>query len=304
MPGIRHYNQGTEETTGRPITPATTTSRPAQNTASKNQNNANNNNASNNNGSNNPNSNNSNTRVQTSSGQSTTAPHQSSGSSHFPLTPSSWSSQPPTPPTPTQPNSFNRSTVNSTTIAAAAKNARNRGEDDEKSASTSSSSTGRPSRGTSSSSGSTVGAGTPTSALLFSTSQEFHQIWSQTTAFLYRTFSPTYRVGHLYLDSWTNGTQRRGFEKLKASVLRGDAFQLMQSTITQLQNFWNRTVAENKAHAGEVRRQAKAIEDKRKQIQEHTFKSSSSSTSTSKSSSQTGHKEGKQDTNNDSNSKT
>ncbi|KAF9137123.1 hypothetical protein BG015_002837 [Linnemannia schmuckeri] len=297
MPGTRYYNQGTEETTGRPMSTAATTTRSSQSTTAKNHNNANaignsnnsgtGNNNNNNNNNNNSNTTNTNTRSNTGSGQSTTTPHQQSGSHPYPLTPSSWSSQPPTPPSP--PSSFNRSTVNSATVAAAARNARSRGESDDKSASSSSSS-GR--RGSSSSStGSTVGAGTPTSALLFSTSQEFHQVWSQTTAFLHRTFSPTYRVSHLYWDSWTNGTQRRGFERLKTSVLRGDAFRLMQNTTVQLRNLWNRSVAESKAHASEIERQAKAIEEKTRQIQQRAFgKSSSSSSSTSSTpSSETGH---------------
>ncbi|KAH7059294.1 hypothetical protein BKA57DRAFT_498353 [Linnemannia elongata] len=279
MPGIRYYNQGTEETTGRPLSSAATTPRTSQTTTAKNHTNAN---ASNNNGANNNNSNsntnNTNTRSSATPGQSTTTPHQQPGSHPYPLTPSSWSSQPPTPSSP--PSSFNRSTVNSATIAAAARNARNRGESDDKSASTSSPSSGR--RGSASSStGSTVGAGTPTSALLFSTSQEFHQVWSQTTAFLHRTFSPTYRVSHLYWDSWTNGTQRRGLERLKTSVLRGDAFRLMQNTTVQLRNLWNRSVAESRAHATEIERQAKAIEEKTRQIQQRAFGKSSSSSPSS-----------------------
>lgn len=254
---------------------ASTTTRSSQGATAKNHNNANagnNNGASNNN--NNSNTKNTNTRSSATPGLGTTTPHQQSGSHPYPLTPSSWSSQPPTPPSP--PSSFNRSTVNSATIAAAARNARNRGESDDKSASTSSPSSGR--RGSSASStGSTVGAGTPTSALLFSTSQEVHQVWSQTTAFLHRTFSPTYRVSHLYWDSWTNGTQRRGLERLKTSVLRGDAFRLMQNTTVQLRNLWNRSIAESKAHASEIERQAKAFEEKTRQIKQRAFKKSSSS---------------------------
>ncbi|KAK3843010.1 MAG: hypothetical protein J3R72DRAFT_489879 [Linnemannia gamsii] len=315
MPGFRYYNQGTEETTGRPMsstTPTTTTSRTAQNTTAKSHHNANaisNNNSNNNNNissssssNSNPKANaNANTRSGTSSSQSTTTPHHPSGSSPYPLTPSSWSSQPPTPPTP--PSSFSRSTVNSATIAAAARNARNRGENDDKSASSSSPSSGRPNRGSSSAGPpATVGAGTPTSALLFSTSQEFHQVWSQTTAFLHRTFSPTYRVGHLYWDSWTNGTQRRGLERLKTSVLRGDAFRLMQNTTVQLRKLWDMSVAESKVHASEIERQAKAIEDKRRQIQERAFGKPSSSSasptsSSSKPSSETGRTESSPNTN-------
>ncbi|KAK3838690.1 MAG: hypothetical protein JOS17DRAFT_302991, partial [Linnemannia elongata] len=283
MPGIRHYNQGTEETTGRPMSSAATTPRPSQGSTAKNHNNANANNNSGASNNNNSNAKNTNTRSSATTGQSTTTPHQQSGSHPYPLTPSSWSSQPPTPPSP--PSSFSRSTVNSATIAAAARNARNRGDSDDKSASTSSPSSGR--RGSSASStGSTVGAGTPTSALLFSTSQEFHQVWSQTTAFLHRTFSPTYRVSHLYWDSWTNGTQRRGLERLKTSVLRGDAFRLMQNTTVQLRNLWNRSIAESRAQASEIERQAKAFEEKTRQIKQRAFgKSSSSTTSPSSGSS-------------------
>lgn len=105
-----------------------------------------------------------------------------------------------------------------------------------------------------------VGAGVSTSAFLYSTSQEFGQIWSQTTAFLHRTFSPTYRVGSLYIESWTNGTQRRGLERLKANVLRGDAFVLVRNMTRQLKDVWRRSLAE----ALEMDRRSKTIEDKQK----------------------------------------
>ncbi|KAF9193576.1 hypothetical protein BGZ51_002864 [Haplosporangium sp. Z 767] len=148
---------------------------------------------------------------------------------------------------------------------------RNREEADRK-ALAHSSSTSAPSDSTAASStgrGSTasVGAGS-TSALLYTTSQEFHQIWSQTTAFLYRTFSPTYRVGHLYLESWTNGTQKRGFERLQSSLARGDTFLLMRNTTTQLRDLWV-SMAASQTRDDDAERHIKAIEDQRRQGHRH-----------------------------------
>ncbi|KAF9575061.1 hypothetical protein EC968_004558 [Mortierella alpina] len=108
-----------------------------------------------------------------------------------------------------------------------------------------------------------VGAGS-TTALLYTTSQEFGQIWTQTTAFLYRTFSPTYRVGSLYLDSWSNGAQKRGLERLKASLLRGDTFLLMRNTTMQLRDLLKKSIAANKAQAADIERHAKTIEEARR----------------------------------------
>ncbi|KAF9914257.1 hypothetical protein BX616_008645 [Lobosporangium transversale] len=64
-----------------------------------------------------------------------------------------------------------------------------------------------------------------------------------TTAFLYRTFSPTYRVSKMYVDSWTNGSQRRGLERIKNSVVRGDAFTLVRGATTHMQSVWNQVMA-------------------------------------------------------------
>ncbi|KAF9175003.1 hypothetical protein BGX20_008755 [Mortierella sp. AD010] len=68
-----------------------------------------------------------------------------------------------------------------------------------------------------------------------------------TTAFFYRTFSPTYRVSRLYIDSWTNGSQRRGLERIKNSVVRGDAFSLARGTTTQMKDIWNQVMASYRA---------------------------------------------------------
>ncbi|KAF9916875.1 hypothetical protein BX616_002564 [Lobosporangium transversale] len=187
---------------------------------------------------------------------------------------------------PTMPTSFMRSNISLSSITVST---RTKGESEESSSSASSSSSSNSSSSsTSSSSGGSdsknnlkpqntayVGAGISTSALLFSTSQEFSQIWSQTTAFLHRTFSPTYRVGNLYLESWTNGTQKRGLERFKTSLLRGDAFLLVRNVTIQLKDLLKRTIAE----AAELeRRQAQVLEDKkRRAVLTHTKKPNASS---------------------------
>ncbi|KAG0321211.1 hypothetical protein BGZ99_004063 [Dissophora globulifera] len=126
--------------------------------------------------------------------------------------------------------------------------------------SSSSPSSGRPGSPSRSSSSAYVGAGSSTSAFLYSTSQEFGQIWTQTTAFLHRTFSPTYRVGNLYLESWTNGTQKRGLERLRTSMLRGDAFLLVRNMTVQLQS----VVARNITESREMERHVKKIENEKR----------------------------------------
>ncbi|KAF9939107.1 hypothetical protein BGZ67_009987 [Mortierella alpina] len=74
-----------------------------------------------------------------------------------------------------------------------------------------------------------------------------------TTAFLYRTFSPTYRICRLYVDSWNNGTQRRGLERIKTSVVRGDAFTLVRNTTTQMQDVWRRVMVAYSVKAANAR---------------------------------------------------
>ncbi|KAF9285477.1 hypothetical protein BGZ68_003829 [Mortierella alpina] len=74
-----------------------------------------------------------------------------------------------------------------------------------------------------------------------------------TTAFLYRTFSPTYRICRLYADSWNNGTQRRGLERIKTSVVRGDAFTLVRNTTTQMQDVWRRVMVAYTVKAASAR---------------------------------------------------
>lgn len=68
-----------------------------------------------------------------------------------------------------------------------------------------------------------------------------------TTAFLYRTFSPTYRTTRLYIDSWSNGTQRRGLERIKKSVVRGDAFSLIKGSTTHMKGVWNQVMTAYRA---------------------------------------------------------
>ncbi|CAO3571455.1 unnamed protein product [Mortierella alpina] len=74
-----------------------------------------------------------------------------------------------------------------------------------------------------------------------------------TTAFLYRTFSPTYRICRLYVDSWNNGTQRRGLDRIKTSVVRGDAFTLVRNTTMQMQDVWRRVMVAYSIKAASAR---------------------------------------------------
>ncbi|KAF8932713.1 hypothetical protein BGZ58_006858 [Dissophora ornata] len=64
-----------------------------------------------------------------------------------------------------------------------------------------------------------------------------------TTAFLYRTFSPTYRISRLYVDSWGNGSQRRGLERIKNGFIHGDAFTLVKITAGRMKDVWNQVMA-------------------------------------------------------------
>jgi hypothetical protein len=76
----------------------------------------------------------------------------------------------------------------------------------------------------------------------------------------------------------------------------------MQNTTVQLRNLWNRSIAESRAHASEIERQAKAFEEKTRKIQERAFGKSSSSSSSSSTptpsgasaSSETGHSQSNQ----------
>ncbi|KAG0264304.1 hypothetical protein BG011_007052 [Mortierella polycephala] len=74
-----------------------------------------------------------------------------------------------------------------------------------------------------------------------------------TTAFLYRTFSPTYRVCRLYVESWTNGSQLRGLERIKTSVVRRDAFTLVSNASAQMKDVWQQVMAAYRAKAAETR---------------------------------------------------
>ncbi|KAF9388814.1 hypothetical protein CPB97_000340 [Podila verticillata] len=93
------------------------------------------------------------------------------------------------------------------------------------------------------------------STLLYSTNQVLQERLMQTTAFLHRTFSPTYRVGNLYIESWTNGTQKRGLERLRTSVERGDAFMLVRNTAVQLKSLVVRSLAASRSRAMESERE-------------------------------------------------
>ncbi|KAG0254346.1 hypothetical protein BG011_005808 [Mortierella polycephala] len=241
-PGVLYYSQGTEEAsrTKSPIQPSAAPSTRAKPSTH-----------SNNNGNNNINNNNINNNI-----DSYTIPTRSWAceSQESPLT-----EEVPSP----------SSQSNQTTSNTHRTTSRNREEADRKaSAHSSSVSATSATSATVRSSTASVGAGS-TSALLNTTGQEFHQIWNQTTAFLYRTFSPTYRVGHLYLESWTNGTQKRGFERLQTSLVRGDTFLLVRNTTAQLRDLWARSMAASRAREEDAKRHLKTIEDQRRQGHRH-----------------------------------
>ncbi|KAF8975487.1 hypothetical protein BGZ46_009076 [Entomortierella lignicola] len=240
LPGLRHYSQGTEETS-RPKPsihpPARSVSRsqnlPTKSTLGTDQSDIN--------------SSNSDTQSQT---QRTGSPSASV--------------------TPTIPIAFVRSNMASTSSSTTT-SSRNNEDSEENSSPPPSSSSSSPSpsssstpstptsasgRSGSATSNTVFGTRSSTSTLLISTTQEFNQIWAQTTAFLYRTFSPTYRLGNLYIESWTNGTQVRGFERLRTSLLRGDPFALLHNMTGRLQGLWRRSIAE----AAEIERKLRAME--------------------------------------------
>ncbi|KAF9306212.1 hypothetical protein BGZ74_007152 [Mortierella antarctica] len=93
------------------------------------------------------------------------------------------------------------------------------------------------------------------STLLYSTNQVLQERLMQTTAFLERTFSPTYRVGSMYIESWTNGTQKRSLERIKTSVERGDAFMLMRNTTVQLKSLVVRSLAASRSRILEIEKE-------------------------------------------------
>ncbi|KAG0095082.1 hypothetical protein BGZ93_006335 [Podila epicladia] len=73
--------------------------------------------------------------------------------------------------------------------------------------------------------------------------QQLIQSKNATVAFFYRTFSPMYRFSNLYIDSWSNGSQLRGLDKIKTSFVRGDAFTLVRNTTAQMRDVWNQVLA-------------------------------------------------------------
>ncbi|KAF9426649.1 hypothetical protein BGZ94_006225, partial [Podila epigama] len=97
------------------------------------------------------------------------------------------------------------------------------------------------------------------SALLYSAALVFEQrlVQSQkaTMAFFYRTFSPTYRVTNMYIDSWSNGSQKRGLERIKKSVVRMDAWTLVTNMTVQVKDVWHQMLASRANMAKEKKRQ-------------------------------------------------
>ncbi|KAG0215320.1 hypothetical protein BGX33_001275 [Mortierella sp. NVP41] len=95
-----------------------------------------------------------------------------------------------------------------------------------------------------------------------------------TTSFLYRTFSPTYRVCHLYKDSFTNGSQLRSLERIKNSFVRGDAITLIKSSTAQMKDVWGQVMAAYSAKAAAAHaktaqaERAKLIQANRAMIEE------------------------------------
>ncbi|KAG0238274.1 hypothetical protein BGW42_006554 [Actinomortierella wolfii] len=146
--------------------------------------------------------------------------------------------------------------------------------------------------------------------------QELVVAKDKTFAFLYRTFSPTYRVGRLYIESWSNGTQRRGFERIRNNLLRGDAWTLTLNTTAHLKNIWHQVMAarrvssstsstSNNSHAagsraGSTGIQRLARQEKEKDKDKATGKGDTSS-KTSSSSSETIHANNNNNTNTESN---
>jgi len=59
-----------------------------------------------------------------------------------------------------------------------------------------------------------------------------------TVAFFYRTFSPTYRISQLYVDSWSNGSQKRGLERIQKAFLEGNAFTLVKAATSNMKDVW------------------------------------------------------------------
>ncbi|KAI7825227.1 hypothetical protein BC939DRAFT_449067 [Gamsiella multidivaricata] len=126
----------------------------------------------------------------------------------------------------------------------------------------------------SSSTATTPTSGTPitpsrTSTLVLSSSATLYSVATMaqdglvrskdaTTAFFYRTFSPTYRISRLYIDSWTNGSQRRGLERIKNSVVRGDALTLVKGTTTHMKDVWKQVMTAYRVKSANITAKAAA----------------------------------------------
>ncbi|KAF9314710.1 hypothetical protein BG003_003905 [Podila horticola] len=119
------------------------------------------------------------------------------------------------------------------------------------------------------------------STLLYSTNQVLQERFVQTTAFFQRTFSPTYRVGSLYIESWTNGTQKRGLERLRTSVERGDALMLVRNTAVQLKSLVVRSLAESRSKAMQIERERSTGTDQRSSNKQGSNKEKGSNSSSS-----------------------
>jgi hypothetical protein len=74
-----------------------------------------------------------------------------------------------------------------------------------------------------------------------------------TVAFFYRTFSPTYRISRMYYESWFNGSQRRGLERIQKSFVQGNAFALVKGATTHMKDVWKQVMEAYKVKAAKAK---------------------------------------------------
>ncbi|GJJ75988.1 hypothetical protein EMPS_08346 [Entomortierella parvispora] len=89
-----------------------------------------------------------------------------------------------------------------------------------------------------------------------------------TVAFFYRTFSPTYRISRLYIDSWSNGGQKRGLNRIQKAFVEGHAFTLVKGATLHMKDVWRQVAEAYKiksanARAEKARRISKSAKGKK-----------------------------------------
>ncbi|KAF9932065.1 hypothetical protein FBU30_008995 [Linnemannia zychae] len=95
-----------------------------------------------------------------------------------------------------------------------------------------------------------------------------------TTAFLYRTFSPTYRILTLYKNSWSDGSQLRGLNRIKNSFLNADAVTLVKTSANQMKDVWKQVMVAYSVKAKDAKakkeqtERAKALKEAKTRVQE------------------------------------